>query len=186
MVALSALAAYQALVVGPVGRVVADFAVRRPVRPWVLPFNVPWAGAWWFGVIVFPKSFYRLPIVVTAPWLAHEITHQMQGKARGMRSPLSGTLYRELEAEIIRWAVRYELAEVDGDEEGREQARRSLQVFTGDQERAYEVIRGHHWIYRMPWYRRREPAAEAAGWRRTLPELGFGPTAMEAIERYRA
>ncbi len=186
MAALTSLSAYQALAVGPVGRTVADFAMRRPVRPWVLPLNLPWAGAWWFGVIIFPRQFHELPLKITTPWLAHEITHQMQGRARGMRSPLSGTLYRELEAEIVRWSVSYEMAERDGDDAAQEQARQSLRLFTGDQEQAYEAIRRNHWIYRMPWYRRREPEAEAAGWRRTLPGLGFGPEAMAAIERYRA
>lgn len=178
------LPAYRALGIGPVGRTVADFARHRSVRPWVLPMNFPWAGAWWFGLILFPRRFHALPIAVTAPWLAHEITHQMQGRARGMRTPLHGTLYRELEAEIVRWAVRGEIAEAEQDREGLNQARQWLRLFTGDLPTAYQTIRGYHWIYRTPLYRWREPAAEAAGWRVTLPALGFGPEAMAVIERY--
>jgi len=177
--------AYQALEVGPVGRTVAAFARRRPVRPWVLPVNFPWAGAWWFGLILFPRRFHTLPIAVTAPWLAHEVTHQMQGQARGMRTPLRGTLYRELEAEIIRWAVRGEIAEAENDREGLHQARQWLRLFTGELSTAYQAILGYHWIYRTPLYHWKEPHAEAAGWRITLPTLGFGLEAMAVIERYR-
>ncbi len=183
---LSELSAYQRLTIGPVGYAVTRFADRHPLRVWILPMDLPWAGAWWFGIIVFPHKFTTLPIQITTPWLAHEITHQMQGKARGTRSPLRGTLYRELEANIIGSAVRYEIAEAEGDAPALEQARQTLRTFTGDPEMAYEAIRRHHWIYRTPLYRWREPAAEAAGWRRTLPELGFGPDAMSAIERYRS
>lgn len=181
---LASLPAYQALKAGPVGRTVAEFACRRPVRPVVFPINFPWAGAWWFGVIIFPRRFHTLPVTVTAPWLAHEIVHQMQGRARGMCTPLRGTLYREIEAEIVRWAVCYEVARAARDLAVMEQARQALCLFIGDQASACAAIRCYHWIYRTPLYRWQEPAAEAAGWQHTLPTLGFGPEAMAAIEQY--
>jgi len=181
---LVTLSAYQHLDVGPVGRAVARFALQRPIRVQILPFNVPWAGAWWFGLIIFPRAFRTLPISVTTPWLAHEITHQMQSQTRGTRTPLRGTLYRELEADIVRWAVRYEMAEAERDLNALEQARQMLQIFTGDQEAAFETIRHNHWVYRTPLYLWQEPEAEAAGWRQTLPELGFGPDITSIIERY--
>ena len=102
-----------------------------------------------------------------------------------MRTPLRGTLYRELEAEIIRWAVRGEIAEAENDQESLHQARQWLRLFTGELSTAYQVIRGYHWIYRTPLYYWKEPQAEAAGWRTTLPALGFGLEAMAVIERYR-
>ncbi|MCS7220941.1 MAG: hypothetical protein RML36_10100 [Anaerolineae bacterium] len=181
---LTSWPAYRALAFGPVGRTVAEFARRRPIRLWVLPVDFPWAGAWWFGLILFPRRFRAMPAPIAAPWLAHEITHQMQGRARGMRTPLRGTLYRELEAEIVRWAVRGEIAEAENDQEGLNQARQWLRLFTGEPSTAYQMIRSYHWIYRTPLYRWREPAAEATGWRITLPALGFGPEAMAVIERY--
>ncbi|GAB4523918.1 MAG: hypothetical protein Kow0047_33830 [Anaerolineae bacterium] len=183
MLPLESLSPFWALTAGPVGQELAALSRRQPIRPLVLPFDLPWAGAWWRGVIIFPRRLLTMPVRQATPWLAHEIVHQLQNRVRGTRTPLRGTLYREVEAEIVRCSVAIEL----GDEGSSRHVRQALATLTRPGlDAAFALIRSRHWIYRTPLYLWREPEAERMGWRVTLAALGFSHEAIHHIERYTA